>query len=232
MTVQSPEHRAVQSAAKAVLSDIIERITARSTERSICELATRMLVERGIKDTWYYECPALVLVGSRTCQSVSGRNWVPSEELVGEFNLVTIDLSPCRGTLWGDCARSIFVEGGVARSIPISRGFCDGHCLLTELHAKMRQFVTAKTTFSELYAFANSRIADAGFENLDFLGNVGHSIATHLNDRCYIEPSNHRLLGDVSCFTFEPHVRARGGRWGFKHENIYFFNECGTVEEL
>jgi len=48
----------------------------------------------------------------------------------------------------------------------------------------------------------------------------------------FIEGNNRALLSDVTCFTFELHLRARGGRWGFKHENIYYFNAAGTVEEL
>ena len=88
------------------------------------------------------------------------------------------------------------------------------------------------TTFAELHMFASERIAAAGFESLDFLGNVGHSIVSRLEDRWFIESGNHRLLGEVRCFTFEPHVRAQGGRWGFKHENIYYFNDDEQVEEL
>jgi hypothetical protein len=68
--------------------------------------------------------------------------------------------------------------------------------------------------------------------NLDFRGNVGHSIATRREDRFYIEDGNHRSLGEVRCFTFEPHVRAAGERWGFKHEDIFFFDAAGRIEEL
>jgi len=32
--------------------------------------------------------------------------------------------------------------------------------------------------------------------------------------------------------TFEPHVRAVGGRWGFKHEEIYRFDASGRVIPL
>jgi Xaa-Pro aminopeptidase len=231
MRLPGPEHRALQAVAKAVLSEIAASITAESTERSICETATKMLVERGTPETWYYACPALVLLGSRSCTSVSGRNYVPSDEAVGQLNLVTIDLSPRLGPFWGDCARSIFVENGIARHAPTSEEFLCGHRLILQLHAEMQHFAKPTTTFGELHTFANERIAAAGFENLDFLGNVGHSIVSRLEDRCFIEPGNQRRLGEVPCFTFEPHIRAAGGRWGFKHENIYYFNH-GHIEEL
>jgi hypothetical protein len=48
---------------------------------------------------------------------------------------------------------------------------------------------------------------------LDFLGNVGHSIETHRDARRYVERGNSTPLGELEMFTFEPHVRQRGGRW-------------------
>ncbi|MGF6245535.1 hypothetical protein P3T42_007313 [Paraburkholderia sp. GAS38] len=59
-----------------------------------------------------------------------------------------------------------------------------------------------------------------------------HSICQHRDDRQYIEAGNHRRLGEVACFTFEPHISQHGGRWGFKHENIYYFDNSGAVMEL
>jgi len=232
MTVPAPAHREVQAIAKAVLAETAHSITPASTERTIAETAQRLLAARGLPDTWYYQCPALVLLGSRSCLSVSGWAYVPGNEPVGELNLVTIDLSPRRGPWWGDCARGIYVEQGVAQSMPTDPAFFAGHEFVTSLHAQMRDFVTMGTTFQELYEFSNERIEAAGFENLDFLGNVGYSVATRSEDRLFIDRSNRSLLSDVSCFTFEPHVRACRGPWGFKHENIYFFNDEGKVEEL
>ena len=176
--------------------------------------------------------PGIVLLGSRSCLSVSGWAYAPGEEPVGEFNLVTIDLSPRRGPWWGDCARSFFVEQGIARLVPSAAEFREGHRCITELHAQMQEFVSVTTTFQQLYAFANERIEAAGYESLDFAGSVGHSVHARTADCVYIERNNRSLLSEVSCFTFGPHIRAAHGRWGFKHENIYFFNDRGLVEEL
>jgi len=87
-------------------------------------------------------------------------------------------------------------------------------------------------TFDELFRGANAQITGAGFENLDFQGNVGHSIEHQRSDRKFIERDNLQQLGDVAFFTFEPHIRKRGGNWGFKHEDIYFFTDDGMIEEL
>ncbi len=97
------------------------------------------------------------------------------------------------------------------------------------LHQALQQFARPDTTFHDLYEFANKLIQAANFENLDFLGKVGHSICRHRDERLYIEAGNPRRLGDVDCFTFEPHISQHGGRWGFKHENI----DCsGALLEL
>ena len=226
------EHQAVQNIAKSVLTDLGSTITSTDTEHSIAKRATAMLSARGITDTWYYDCPAFVLLGSRSCLSVSGREYVPSQEAVGFMNLVTVDLSPLRDGIWGDCARSFTVESGVWTPTPSSQPFMCGAQVESALHEAMQRFVTPRTSFEELFTFANAEIHRHGFENLDFLGNVGHSIESSRETRRYIEAGNKQLLGDVGLFTFEPHVRQRGSSWGFKHENIYYFNGEGRAVEL
>ena len=226
------EHQAVQAVAKAVLRDLGPTIAPTDTERTIAARAAAMLVSRGISDTWYFDCPAFVLLGSRSCLSVSGREYVPGDGVVGLTNLVTVDLSPIRDDIWGDCARSFFVENGSWTPSPPSEPFVRGAQVQRALHKAMRGFVTARTSFAELFEFSNVEIQRHGFENLDFLGNVGHSIVSSREERVYIERGNRQLLADAGLFTFEPHVRQRGSPWGFKHENIYYFDGEGCVVEL
>jgi Xaa-Pro aminopeptidase len=226
------EHREVQSAARSVLASLASKITASETEASIAETAYRELCSLGFSETWYYQCPALVLSGSRSCLSISGREYVPSSEAIGQLNLVTVDLSPMRNARWGDCARSFYVERGQVVSEPAAPDFASGKRFLQALHAEMQTTVYPEMTFQDFFDWANDRITKSGFENLDFLGNVGHSIATRREDRQYIEAKNIHQLKDVPFFTFEPHVRKVGGQWGFKHENIFYFNQDGHVEKL
>ncbi|MNO94785.1 Metallopeptidase family M24 [compost metagenome] len=228
----APLNLPVQAAAKSVLAQLVDHITPDSTEVSIARIAADMLTQLGYPDTWYYDCPAFVLLGSRSQASVSGRDYQPSEEAVGLQNLVTVDLSPRSGTLWGDCARSFYVEDGICRTLPLGDEFTRGYEAEQSLHNIMLRFARPETTFNDLYELANESIIDAGFENLDFLGNVGHSICEQRDQRLYIESGNNRRLGEVICFTFEPHIRLRAGKWGYKHENIYYFNDDGTPCEL
>ncbi|MEK6258555.1 MAG: M24 family metallopeptidase [Planctomycetota bacterium] len=226
------EYKLVQTAAKGVLSELAGTITSSDSERTIAVRAIGLLADRGITETWYYECPALVLLGSRSCLSISGRRYSPSDELVGMTNLVTVDLSPQVNGIWGDCARSFFIEGGRCVSQPETLEFQRGCEAQRALHAAMADFVRPDTTFDQLFCFANAKIVALGYENLDFLGNLGHSIATTLDERRYIEAGNTRRLDEVGLFTFEPHIRMIGGAWGIKHENVYHFGADGMVQEL
>ena len=109
------EYKKIQSIAKNVLDEIKSFIKPENTEKEIVEECKLLLKKNGIGETWYYDCPSLVLLGSRSCLSVSGKNYVPSEEMVGNENLITIDLSPLKDGVWGDCSRSFVVEDGIVK---------------------------------------------------------------------------------------------------------------------
>jgi Xaa-Pro aminopeptidase len=225
--VEHESHQALQTLAKGVLSSLGSTITAEDTESSIAARAIEYLRKRDINETWYYQCPALVLLGSRSTLSVSGRVYRTAEERVGEFNLVTVDLSPKKGEVWADCARSFPIEGGHFVQAPMDVALLDGLSAERTLHETMVSSVRPTTTFSELHAIASATLAKLGYENLDLGKNFGHSIPTHLGDRTYIVAGNNRALGSVGYFTFEPHIRRPNGAWGFKHEDIYYFDAKG-----
>lgn len=231
-TTGLPANAQVQRLARQVLAELPAVIGPDSSEASIAAHATFRLRELGLTETWYYDCPALVLAGSRTCLSVSGRDYVADARPIGTDNLVTVDLSPASGPLWGDCARSFVVERGRVVAEPADPMLADGLRAERQLHAQMRRFVEPSTTFDALHAFAERLAASLGYENLDFRGNFGHSIAARRADRVYIERGNDAPVGSVACFTFEPHIRRAYGQWGFKHEEIYFFDAGGRAVRL
>ena len=230
--LQIAEHRKVQLAAKSVLDRLAPFITPDDTEQSIAAKAQTMIQEAGYPDTWYYDCMALVLLGSRSCVSVSGKDYSPADESVGSFNLITIDLSPTHKEYWGDCARSFVVENGKVTDAPQSLEFKNGLSFLRQMHAQMLAVVKPTTTFGQLFDWTNMRIRQGGFVNLDYRNNVGHSIATTREERQYIQANNSVRLGDVPFFSYKPFVRLKGGKWGFKHEGIFYFNQAGLLEEL
>ena len=63
------------------------------------------------------------------------------------------------------------------------------------------------------------------------MGNLGHSIVKQKGDRIYIEKGNKISLGAVSYFTFEPHISVQDSKYGYKKENIYYFDN-GVIKEL
>ena len=96
------------------------------------------------------------------------------------------------------------------------------------LHRELVEFVNIKTTFEELYYHINEFILKDGFVNLDFMGNLGHSIVKDKNDRVYTEKGNAQKISDVKYFTFEPHIGIPYSKYGFK--NIYYFKDRKLAE--
>src|SRR3954470_23017589 len=155
------EYRIVQNAAKTVLAQLGPTIQPNDTEATLAERAADLLADMGFPDTWYYTCPALVLLGSRSCVSLTGRDYVPGNEQVGDFNLVTVDLSPVRGDIWGDCARSFCIEHGCLTESPSAQEFIDGLAIEAALHTFLRSFARPQMTFDALFRGANARITSA-----------------------------------------------------------------------
>ena len=105
----------VQDIAHRVLRDIVPIIKSGTRECTIVDECTQLLERYGVKDCWYHDVPALVLVGERTTISVSGRDYQPSNLAIRSNDLVTIDLSPMVNDFWGECARSYTVVSGSVR---------------------------------------------------------------------------------------------------------------------
>jgi Xaa-Pro aminopeptidase len=188
----------------------------------------------GADSFWYWDVGAFVFSGDETTVSVSGREYVTSDRLITADDIITIDLSPQCGNIWGDYARTIILEDGKSvddiNSIRNAE-WRNGLLMEEELHEELLRFATPQTTFEELYFHINQLIIDRGFINLDFLGNLGHSIVKDKNDRIYTEKGNTALLSSVDYFTFEPHISVKGSKCGYKKENIYYFAD-GSLKEL
>ena len=183
--------------------------------RDLCE---RKMLELGADSFWYWDIGAFVFAGDETTVSVSGKKYVTSDRTIAENDIVTIDLSPQCENIWGDYARTIILENSVV---------VDKREILNE---EWRKGLQMETTFEELYYHINEIILKAGFVNLDFMGNLGHSIVKNKNDRVYTEKGNTQRISEVKYFTFEPHISIPGSKYGYKKENIYYFQNGKPVE--
>jgi len=198
--------------------------------RQICE---DKMLELGADSFWYWDVGAFCFAGDETTVSVSGRRYQTSDKTIRENDIITLDLSPQNGDIWGDFARTVIIENGqVVEDIGKIRNVQWRQGLLMEelLHSELKRFVTVDTTFEELYDYMNGFIAGCGYINLDFLGNLGHSVVKDKSDRIYIEKGNHAKLSDTALFTFEPHISTEKSVYGYKKENIYYFQNSTLME--
>lgn len=203
---------------------------------SLCEirkLSEGFMLSHGADSFWCWDVGAFVFSGTETAISISGREYKTSDSIIENDDIITIDLSPQKNSVWGDYARTIIVENGkVVTDIQKIQNeeWRFGLQMEDELHEIMRSFVNTKTTFEELFYFINDYIKDKGYINLDFLGNLGDSIVNEKSKRIYIEKGNNIKLSEVEAFTFEPHIGLPNSVYGFKKENIYSFIDGYLIE--
>jgi methionine aminopeptidase len=222
-----PEYSDVQKIAKETIEYIKTEIRPEMPlpeARRLCEEKMFLL---GADSFWYWDVGAFVFAGDETNISVSGKEYTTSERLIESNDIITIDLSPQIGDTWGDYARTVIVENGcVVKSDNeiINDDWRNGLIMEKKLHERMMEIVSPDMTFEELYYQMNEYIKNEGYINLDFMGNLGHSIVRSKDDRIYIEKGNSTKLSDVSYFTFEPHISVSGSKYGYKREDIYYFD--------
>lgn len=224
----------VQQIAKQAMAFIKSEIKVGMNLPELRHIAEYKMLALGATSFWYWDVGAFIFSGDETTLSVSGKHYRTANKTIKENDIITVDLSPQVGNVWGDYARTIIVENGaVVNDIDkISNPEWKNGLLMEEkLHSELLSFATPETTFEELYSHINVFIEGSGYINLDFLGNLGHSIVTDKNDRIYIEKGNKVPLGSVKYFTFEPHIAVKGSKFGFKKENIYYF-ENSILKEI
>ena len=233
MQREKQSYSQIQLAAKKTIEYIKNIIKPGMNLLEIRKFCEEKLLELGADSFWYWDVGAFVFAGDETTVSVSGKQYVTSDRVIGNNDIITIDLSPQVGNIWGDYARTIIVENGmVVEDIGLieNQEWKSGLQMEEKLHAELLRFATKETTFEKLYYHMNEFIVENGFVNLDFMGNLGHSIVKTKGDRVYIEKGNMTKLGDVKYFTFEPHISFPDSKYGYKKENIYYFDENGLME--
>lgn len=210
-------------AAMKYMADTIKVGMSLPNIKSLCE---EYLLKNGADSFWYWDVGAFVFAGDETAVSVSGKDYKVADRIIQENDIVTIDLSPQKNDIWGDYARTLIFEDGVCCD-EIDRikkeEWRNGLQMEEYLHKILTDVAAPDMTFEELYYYMNELIVEKGFINLDFLGNLGHSVVKNKSDRIYIEKGNRKKLSDVEMFTFEPHISISDSKYGYKREDIYYF---------
>ena len=221
------EYKAVQKLAKDTIEYIKGEIKPGMPLKEVRRLCEEKMLFLGADSFWYWDIGAFVFAGDETAVSVSGRDYSVSERVIAPDDIITIDLSPQVGDTWGDYARTIIIQDGKAVSSDSGISNAEWRSGLEaekRLHEKLSETTVPQMTFEELYYRMNEYITELGFVNLDFMGNLGHSIERRKEDRIYIEKVNDKKLGEAGLFTFEPHISIKGSNYGYKMENIYYFD--------
>jgi len=229
---EEQKHEKIQQIAKETIVYAKKNIKAGMSLTDIRKICEDKMLELGADSFWYWDVGAFVFAGDETAITVSGREYKTSDRIIVENDIITIDLSPQSDNIWGDYARTLIVQNGmvVETDEVTNQEWKKGLTMEEVLHKELYDFATPQTTFEELYYHMNQLIQEKGFMNLDFMGNLGHSIVKKKEDRVYIEKGNHACLGDVTYFTFEPHISVKGSKYGYKKENIYYFDGDKLVE--
>ena len=170
--------------------------------RKMCE---DKMLELGAGSFWYWDVGVFVFAGDETTVSVSGTQYVTSDRLIARNDIIRIDLSPQNEDTWGDFARTLIVQNGtvVDQEQVANVEWRAGLEMEDFLHEELFRFATPQTTFEELYYHMNRVIEEKG---------------------------NKSLLGEVKYFTFEPHISVPGSKFGYKKENIYYFENENLME--
>lgn len=225
-------HKQAQEIARQTINYLAKVIYPGMTEIEICQLAKKRMDILRVNSYWYYNVPALVYIGIRTKLSLSGKEYKPTDTKIEKDDVITIDLSPAVNGFWGDFSRTLIVHKGEVMDF---KNEFYGRILgsemhfvmvaLSSLHRLFNEVAREKMTFGGIYEIITQAISEANLVNLDFRGNLGHTIQGRLAQRRFIEKGNELKLGEAELFTFEPHIAAIDGRYGFKREDIYYFQE-------
>lgn len=222
------ENAVAQQIAKETMRELHGFIKVGMSEKEIEREACRLMEAMGSDEWWYHGVGALVLLGSRSRVSVPGGEFKASEDnRVAENDVVTVDLAPTLKKRWGDYARTIFIEDGrvCPRDEPKDPAHLDGLRAELHLHSFLVDRLTPDMTYEYAFRVLNDEISKLGYVNLDFHGNLGHSIETDQADRVYLEKGSVKTFREVGRpFTLEPHIAKPDWGCGFKRENIYYID--------
>ena len=223
----------MQNLNRKTMQYLINNISVGMSLKEIKDMCEKYMLENGADSFWYWNVGALIFSGDETTMSISGKRYKVANRIITNNDIITIDLSPQNNKYWGDFARTIIIENSkVINDINNiqNQEWKNGLLMEKYLHERLIQIVTDDMTFEELYYIMNDIIKKKGFVNLDFLGNLGHSIVKNQEERIYIEKGNQTQLSKVNMFTFEPHISMPNSKYGYKREDIYYFKENKLIK--
>lgn len=207
-----PELVAAQRIALAAAEAACRAARPGMTERELERVASDAMVAAGATGVWTITNVG-VGEGSRTCFPTDP----PGDRALAAEDVAVVDVHPISpGGAWGDCTRTALVgDGAEAR---------DALAELADIHAATLAACRPGMPASELFGGCLQRIEAAGFELLDQLANIGHSLtagAAYLH--AFIDASNDTPMWGA--WAIEPFVGR--GALGVKLEDLVWFGRDG-----
>ena len=147
--------------------ELAKTLTVGESEKEIVDRYYSLLAQADLTNHWY---PALIYIGESTGLPISRRYHLPSDEVrLKDNDIIMIDSTPLDGTVWSNWAETFSVgnDSFFAQLIEDSKEIVDKTYAYTISEAK---------TIQDIYKFAMNLINNSGFESLDPMGDVGHSI--------------------------------------------------------
>ena len=218
-----------QDIARACLEHMREYLRPGLGREEIHEECARYMTALGSQRWWIHDDPALILFGDMT--AYSGRE-DPAPRFRGKTvqpnDLITIDVAPTVHNGWGDLARSFVMEDGKIVNWKNCRNeeIRQRMAMEMRLHQLFVDSVDERMTFEMLHDLVDSFLKKAGYRNLDYHGNYGHTIENEQRDRVTIDRGvRTNIVSYGKPITFEPHICRIDGSFGIKHEIMYVYYE-------
>ena len=145
------KYKDVQQIAKDTIDFAKKNIKPGMKLLDIRKLCEQKMLELGADSFWYWDVGAFVFAGDETTVSVSGKQYVTSDRIINENDIVTIDLSPQNDNIWGDYARTIILENGVVvdKADVNNVEWRNGLQMEDGLHKELLEFANIETTFED-----------------------------------------------------------------------------------
>ena len=106
------EYKDLQRIAKETISYIKAIIKPNMKLLDVRRLCEEKMLSLGADSFWYWDVGAFIFSGDETTVSISGREYITSDRVIRNNDIITIDLSPQNNNIWGDYARTIIIENG------------------------------------------------------------------------------------------------------------------------
>ena len=103
----------VQNIAKQTMAFTKSKIRVGMRLPKLRQIAENKMLALGTTSFWYWDIGAFVFSGDETTLSVSGKHYQTANRIIKENDIITVDLSPQVGNIWGDYAKTIIIENGV-----------------------------------------------------------------------------------------------------------------------